>query len=74
MAKKTTDAEAAVEEAPPSQTLSVEETPAEQQARLKRAVEGVQKILTENRAVINCTRLNIIDGRIQPEIQIQILK
>lgn len=52
----------------------MEETPAEQQERLKRAVEGVQGALAANRAVINVTRLNLIDGKVVPEVQIQILK
>lgn len=52
----------------------MEETPAEQQERLKRAVEGVQAALTENRAIINVTRLNLVEGRVVPEVQIQILK
>lgn len=54
--------------------LTVEETPAEQQERLKRAVDGVQAALTSNRAVISVTRLNLQDGRVVPEVQIQILK
>lgn len=54
--------------------ITVDETPAEQQERIKRAVEGVQKALTENRAIINVTRLNLVDGRLVPEVQIQILK
>lgn len=50
------------------------ETQEQQQERLKRAVDGVQAALTENRAVINVTRLNLVEGRVVPEIQIQILK
>lgn len=59
---------------PQAAELTVDETPAEQQDRLRRAVEGVQAALSENRAVINVTRLNLLDGRIVPEVQIQILK
>ena len=57
---------------PPSETIS--ETPEQQQARLKRAVEGVQGALRDNRAVINVTRLNLVEGRLIPEVQVQILK
>jgi hypothetical protein len=59
---------------PQAAELTVDETPAEQQERLKRAVDGVQAALTSNRAVINVTRLNLIEGRLVPEVQIQILR
>ena len=74
MAKKTSQDQMLPSEQPQPAQLTVEETPAEQQERLKRAVEGVQSALTSNRAVINVTRLNLVDGRIVPEVQIQILR
>lgn len=74
MPKKITPAQPEQQSPPQPAEITVEETPAEQQERLKRAVEGVQSALSENRAVINVTRLNLLDGRIVPEVQIQILK
>jgi hypothetical protein len=54
--------------------LVPDETQEETSARLKRTVDAIQKILTENRAVITVNNLRIHDGRILPEIQIQVLK
>jgi hypothetical protein len=51
-----------------------EETREEQQARLKRVTEGIQKLLQENRAVITVNNLRLIDGRVVPEVQVQITK
>jgi hypothetical protein len=54
--------------------LVPDESQAETQARLKRTIEAVQKILRENRAIISVNNLRLQDGRIIPEINIQVLK
>lgn len=51
-----------------------EETQKEQAARLQRAVEGIERILKDQRAIITVKQFKLVEGRMIPEIQIQILK
>jgi hypothetical protein len=54
--------------------LVPDETQEQTQARLKRTIEAVQKILRDNRAIISVNNIRLVDGRIIPEISIQVLK
>jgi hypothetical protein len=54
--------------------LIPDETQEEQQKRLKTAVDAVQKVLRDYRAVIAVNNIRLVEGRMVPEISIQVLK
>lgn len=58
----------------PTSETQESETKEQQQERLNRTVDTVQKALAENRAILVVNSIQIVDGKWMPQIQIQILK